>query len=76
MCVDSNTHAKVVIHLLCAVCDICREKMPELHVHIEEIGLSYSIFSTKWFICLYIDVLPIEVNTSYVIIVVWKTYST
>ena len=74
MCVDSNT--KVVIHLLCAVCDVCREKMPELHRHIEEIGLSYSIFSTKWFICLYIDVLPIEVNTSYVIIVVWKTYST
>ncbi|KAK3724331.1 hypothetical protein QZH41_001812 [Actinostola sp. cb2023] len=35
-------------------------KMPALHAHIESAGLPYSIFSTKWFICLFIDVLPIE----------------
>ncbi|KXJ20376.1 growth hormone-regulated TBC protein 1-A [Exaiptasia diaphana] len=40
--------------------ELVKLKMPELHAHIESAGLSYSIFSTKWFICLFIDVLPIE----------------
>ncbi|XP_031562167.1 growth hormone-regulated TBC protein 1-A-like [Actinia tenebrosa] len=39
---------------------LVKKKMPQLHAHIEKIGLSYSIFATKWFICLYIDVLPVE----------------
>ena len=39
-----------------------RAKMPDLFEHIDTLGVSYTIFSTKWFICLYIDVLPVEVN--------------
>lgn len=39
-----------------------RVKMPDLFDHIEKMGVSYTIFSTKWFICLFIDVLPIEVS--------------
>jgi len=36
--------------------------MPDLFEHIDRLGVSYTIFSTKWFICLYIDVLPVEVG--------------
>ena len=36
--------------------------MPDLFHHVEKLGVSYTIFSTKWFICLFIDVLPIEVS--------------
>ena len=42
-----------------------RAKLPVLFEHIEKLGVSYTIFSTKWFICLYIDVLPIEVIDKY-----------
>ena len=38
--------------------------MPDLFEHIDRLGVSYTIFSTKWFICLYIDVLPVEVSTT------------
>ena len=40
-----------------------RVKIPDLFDHIEKMGVSYTIFSTKWFICLFIDVLPVEVST-------------
>ncbi|XP_068687226.1 growth hormone-regulated TBC protein 1-A-like [Montipora capricornis] len=40
--------------------EVVRVKIPDLFDHIEKIGVSYTIFSTKWFICLYIDVLPVE----------------
>lgn len=41
-----------------------RVKIPDLFHHIEKLEVSYTIFSTKWFICLYIDVLPVEVSVS------------
>lgn len=40
--------------------EVVRVKIPDLYDHIEKLGVSYTIFSTKWFICLYIDVLPVE----------------
>ncbi|KAK2573612.1 Growth hormone-regulated TBC protein 1-A, partial [Acropora cervicornis] len=40
--------------------ELVRVKIPDLFHHIEKLGVSYTIFSTKWFICLYIDVLPVE----------------
>lgn len=43
-----------------ALRQVVRVKMPDLFDHIEKMGVSYTIFSTKWFICLFIDVLPIE----------------
>ncbi|KAJ7382029.1 Growth hormone-regulated TBC protein 1 [Desmophyllum pertusum] len=43
-----------------ALREVVRAKMPDLFEHIEKLGVSYTIFSTKWFICLYIDVLPVE----------------
>lgn len=43
-----------------ALREVVRAKLPVLFEHIEKLGVSYTIFSTKWFICLYIDVLPIE----------------
>ena len=36
--------------------------MPDLFEHIDRLGVPYTMFSTKWFICLYIDVLPVEVG--------------
>lgn len=40
--------------------ELVRVKIPDLFHHIEKLEVSYTIFSTKWFICLYIDVLPVE----------------
>ncbi|CAH1782222.1 unnamed protein product, partial [Owenia fusiformis] len=35
-------------------------KAPELYKHMDELGLMWCIVSTKWFICCFADVLPIE----------------
>ena len=43
--------------------------MPDLFHHVEKLGVSYTIFSTKWFICLFIDVLPIEVSIIFITLV-------
>ena len=37
--------------------------MPALAHHMKTIGVDVAIPSTKWFICLYTDVLPTEVST-------------
>ena len=36
------------------------EKFPFVESHDDE---QWNIFSVKWFVCLYIDILPIQVNT-------------
>ena len=49
-------------YIFCMFICLHRVKMPDLFDHVEKLGVSYTIFSTKWFICLFIDVLPIEVR--------------
>ena len=39
-----------------------REKMPRVHQHFSNGGVMWSIICAKWFICIYADVLPIEVS--------------
>lgn len=39
-----------------------RLKLPDLHTHITRQGLPWALFATKWFVCLYVDVLPVEVS--------------
>lgn len=38
---------------------VCR-RMPDLGQHLKKFDINYALFSTKWFICLFCDVLPIE----------------
>jgi hypothetical protein len=40
---------------------IFRLKVPEVHRHVSSIGLPWAVITTKWFICLFAEVLPIEV---------------
>ena len=36
--------------------------MPNVHQHFSNGGVMWSIICAKWFICIYADVLPIEVR--------------
>ncbi|XP_054273327.1 growth hormone-regulated TBC protein 1-like [Macrosteles quadrilineatus] len=40
--------------------ELVRLKLPALHSHITRQGLPWPLFATKWFVCLYVDVLPVE----------------
>jgi hypothetical protein len=46
-------------------CDfIYRWKDPEVFAHIEKHSVSWCLIGTKWFICLFADVLPVEVSNT------------
>lgn len=36
--------------------------MPDVHQHVTNLGLPWAVITTKWFICLFAEVLPIEVS--------------
>ena len=38
--------------------------MPDVTRLLDACGVAWALISTKWFICLFCDVLPIEVSTS------------
>lgn len=40
--------------------------MPDVHQHVTNIGLPWPVITTKWFVCLFAEVLPIEVNFLYI----------
>ncbi|GAB1602445.1 growth hormone-regulated TBC protein 1-A-like [Argonauta hians] len=39
---------------------IIRWKLPEVHRHLVSLGVPWMLIGTKWFICLYADVVPVE----------------
>ncbi|XP_021930020.1 growth hormone-regulated TBC protein 1-like isoform X1 [Zootermopsis nevadensis] len=41
--------------------ELVRLKVPEVHQHVSSIGLPWAVVTTKWFICLFAEVLPVEV---------------
>ncbi|EEB10878.1 gh regulated tbc protein-1, putative [Pediculus humanus corporis] len=40
--------------------EIIKMKEPEVHQHITNLGLPWLIICSKWFICLFVEILPIE----------------
>ncbi|CAB3359199.1 Hypothetical predicted protein [Cloeon dipterum] len=40
--------------------ELVRIKYPEVHRHIESLNLSWAVITTKWFVCLFAEVLPVE----------------
>lgn len=40
--------------------ELVRIKLPDVHQHITNLGLPWAVIATKWFICLFAEVLPIE----------------
>lgn len=34
---------------------------PEVHNHIQKLGVPWAVITTKWFVCLFAEVLPTEV---------------
>ncbi|XP_067013808.1 growth hormone-regulated TBC protein 1-A [Anabrus simplex] len=40
--------------------ELVRLKVPEIHKHVQAVGLPWAVITTKWFICLFAEVLPIE----------------
>ena len=46
-------------HLL-FFCFVCRSEIPEVAQHMEKYEISFDMILSKWFICLFCDILPIE----------------
>ncbi len=42
--------------------DLLREKLPELHKHLEKLRMNLILITTKWFMCLFIGHMPSEVT--------------
>ncbi|XP_066599682.1 growth hormone-regulated TBC protein 1 isoform X4 [Prorops nasuta] len=40
--------------------ELVRIKMPDVYQHVINLGLPWAVIATKWFICLFAEVLPIE----------------
>lgn len=40
--------------------ELIRMHVPEVHQHVRSIGLSWTVILTKWFICIFAEVLPTE----------------
>lgn len=36
--------------------------MPDVYQHVTNVGLPWPVITTKWFVCLFAEVLPIEVR--------------
>ena len=39
---------------------LCRSEIPEVAQHMEKYEISFDMILSKWFICLFCDILPIE----------------
>nr|XP_054931826.1 growth hormone-regulated TBC protein 1-like isoform X1 [Dermacentor andersoni] len=40
--------------------ELVRQRMPQVHAHLAKHEVSWAIVTTKWFVCLFAEVLPIE----------------
>ncbi|GAB1868972.1 Growth hormone-regulated TBC protein 1-A [Camponotus japonicus] len=40
--------------------ELVRIKMPDVYQHVTNLGLPWAVITTKWFVCLFAEVLPIE----------------
>lgn len=40
--------------------EVVKWKLPELHAHLEALGVQWCLVGMKWFICLFADVMPVE----------------
>ncbi|XP_055689479.1 growth hormone-regulated TBC protein 1-A [Lutzomyia longipalpis] len=58
-----NYHTKSMSGLIVDIAvlnELLRVRVPDVHAHIKVIGLPWAVIVTKWFICLFAEVLPIE----------------
>ena len=46
-------------------CSVDRQRSPAVHRLIIHYGCAWSLIATRWFVCLYIDVLPTEARTDH-----------
>lgn len=40
--------------------EVLREKLPTLNGHFEEHGVDPSLFTLNWFLCVFVDTLPVK----------------
>ncbi|XP_039296162.1 growth hormone-regulated TBC protein 1 [Nilaparvata lugens] len=40
--------------------ELVKEKFPDIHSHLNSVGLPWTVITTKWFMCLFAEVLPTE----------------
>lgn len=61
--VIQNYHTKTMRGLITDIA-VLRElldmRAPEISQHLESIGMPFAVVTTKWFICMFAEVLPVE----------------
>lgn len=40
--------------------ELLNQRAPEIGEHLDQCGLPFAVITTKWFICMFAEVLPIE----------------
>lgn len=61
--VAPDYHTKTMTGLVTDIgvlCELVRAEVPEVYAHVKRLNLSWAVIVTKWFICLYAEVLPAE----------------
>lgn len=61
--VTPNYHTKTMSGLVTDIgvlSELTRIHVPDVYTHVKRIGLSWAVLITKWFICLFAEVLPTE----------------
>lgn len=61
--VTPNYHIKTMSGLVTDIgvlSELIRVNVPEVHRHVARMGLSWTVIVTKWFICIFAEVLPTE----------------
>uniref|UniRef100_A0A182IQ87 Growth hormone-regulated TBC protein 1 n=1 Tax=Anopheles atroparvus TaxID=41427 RepID=A0A182IQ87_ANOAO len=56
-------HTKTMDNLITDIdvlSELIRQRAPDVHRHIFDLGLPWPVIATKWFICLYAEVVPTE----------------
>ena len=56
-------HTKTMDNLITDIdvlSEMIRLRLPDVHSHINDLSLPWPVIATKWFICLYAEVLPVE----------------
>ncbi|XP_055645099.1 growth hormone-regulated TBC protein 1-A isoform X1 [Toxorhynchites rutilus septentrionalis] len=56
-------HTKKMVNLITDIdvlSELIRIRVPDVHRHIADLGLPWAVIATKWFICVYAEVVPTE----------------
>ncbi|KAF4521488.1 hypothetical protein B566_EDAN001786 [Ephemera danica] len=55
-----NRSMSGIVRDINVLAELVKIKIPEVHQHVTNLGLPWAVITTKWFVCLFAEVLPVE----------------